>query len=53
MIINRDLQRDNVERMRDFEALSSRWDVFIKALPSLLRDLCRREGESVKTNGGG
>ena len=53
MIINRDLQQDNVERMRGVGALSSKWDVIIKPLPSPLRDLGRREGKSLRASGGG
>lgn len=33
--------------MRDFGALSLKWDVLIKHLPSRLWDLCRRGGRSI------
>jgi hypothetical protein len=38
----RETQRD---REPVFRALSPKWDVFIKALPSTLRELCRRGGK--------
>ena len=39
---------EKVQRvMRDLEASGSRWDVFIKPLPSRLRDLCGREGKKI------
>lgn len=31
------------ERVRDFGALGREWDTFMKALPSGLRELCRKE----------
>lgn len=31
------------ERVRDFGDLGSKWDTFMKALPSGLRELCRKE----------
>jgi hypothetical protein len=46
-------QLDNVQRVRDFGALSPKWDVFIKPLPWRLRDLCKRESrKTIRVNGG-
>lgn len=42
-----DPQLDNVQRMRDFGALSPKWGVFFKVLSSRLRNLCGREGEKI------
>lgn len=42
--LTRDLQWDNVKRLRDFGALSPQWDDSIKSLPLRLRDLCGEEG---------
>jgi hypothetical protein len=33
-IINRDLQLDNMQKVRDFTILTPEWDIFIKPLPS-------------------
>ena len=44
LLANRVSQLGNVQRVRDFEILSPKWDVFIKPLPSALRTLCGREG---------
>lgn len=38
---------DNVQRLRDSEALGPKWDVVIKVLPSRLWDLCGRRGEKL------
>jgi hypothetical protein len=38
-------QLENVQRTRDFKALSPKWDLFTKPLPSRLKYLCRREAE--------
>ena len=38
----RDPQLGNVQRGNDFETLSPKWTVFIKSLPSGLKELCGR-----------
>lgn len=38
----------NMQRLRDFGALSCKWDVFISPLPSRLRDPCGREQKDYK-----
>jgi hypothetical protein len=43
---NRDPQLDNLQRMRDFGALISKWDVIIKALLSGFRDLRRKKDDN-------
>jgi hypothetical protein len=54
MGINRDPQLDNMQRVRDFGALSSKWDVFIKTHFSSLKDLCGKGGRNiVRTRGNG
>jgi hypothetical protein len=40
---NREPHLDNVQRVRDFKALSPEWDIF-KALSSKLSGLCRTGG---------
>lgn len=35
-------------RVRDFETLSLKWDIFIKPHPSMLRNLCRRGRKRVR-----
>jgi hypothetical protein len=37
--------KDNMQRMREFGTLSSKWYVFNKRLQSGLRELCRRSGK--------
>lgn len=44
---NRDPHLDNVQRRRDFEALSPEWDV-LKALSSKLSGLCRAGGRKTE-----
>lgn len=38
---------DTVHRLRNFGTSSSKWGVFIKSLPSGLRDLCERGGRKI------
>lgn len=40
----RDLQLNNVPRVKGLEIFTHKWDVSIKAFPIALRDLCRRGG---------
>ena len=48
-----DPQLEDVQSVRDFGALSPKWDVFIKPLPWRLRDLCKRESrKTIRVNGG-
>lgn len=47
MGINKDPQLDNVQTVREFGALSSKWGVFTKPLPSRLRDVGEREGRMI------
>lgn len=52
MGINRDPQLDNVQTVREFGVISPKCGVFIKPLPSRLRDVGEREGRMiVKTRG--
>ena len=45
---------DDVQRVRDFEELGPKWDVFIKLLPSRLRDLRgRRQRKIIRARGYG
>ena len=46
--MNRDLHVNNGERMRELGALSHKWDVFTKPLPSRLRDLWKERVQSLK-----
>jgi hypothetical protein len=39
--------------MRDLRILSSKWDVFMKSLPSGLRELCRRGSRKIRASGEG
>ena len=41
---SRDTQSDNMQRVRDLGALSSKWDIAIKSFPMGLREPCGRGG---------
>ena len=47
MGINRDPQLDNVQTVREFGVISPKWGVFLKPLPSRLRDVGEREGRMI------
>lgn len=49
MVINRDPQLDYAQRVRDFGVASPKQDVFIKSLPSRLRNLCRMRQRNCKS----
>jgi hypothetical protein len=47
MAIYRNLQLNNAESVKDFEALRPKWDVIITCLSPVLRDLNRRGGRKI------
>lgn len=48
---NRNLQLNNMRRMKDLRSLSPTWDVSIKSHPSGLQALCRRGEKIVRAIG--
>lgn len=40
----KDTQLKNEQRLRDLVTFNPKWNVFIKSLPSWLRELCKRGG---------
>ena len=49
----RDPEMNNMKNVREFNALSPKWVVYITLFPSRFRDLCVRQGRKILSIRGG